>query len=270
MVEIRLAAERDGEDIEEIAKSTWDGHDYLAQEFTGWLEDGNFYVIEHEQKVIGTGKLTLLPGHVGWLEGLRVHPGYQKQGLGRMMHNFLMKRAEEIEYVHHVEFATHMFNRESVGMALKDGFAVVKRFYLSFRERGKEEIFKPAKFEPGEIGWKDYIPCGWKFLRVLPETPEYLSKCGAVGTVNGCKFLYPFRNTEIGVSPAAPTAECFEKVMGAASAISRRKNADKFAFMVPEETPWLLSQHQTLGFESWVDFREADVLIFRKSLGDKN
>lgn len=69
--------------IEEIARLTWGGggEDYLARVFDEWLGD-NFYVLELDGKVVGTAKLTLLPGEVGWLEGLRVHRDYRGKGYG--------------------------------------------------------------------------------------------------------------------------------------------------------------------------------------------
>ncbi len=60
---IREAKPEDRPFIEEIAKLTWDGEDYLAGVFDEWLGD-NFYVLELDGKVIGTAKLTLLSGNV--------------------------------------------------------------------------------------------------------------------------------------------------------------------------------------------------------------
>jgi len=61
---IREAKPEDRPFIEEIARLTWGGEDYLARVFDEWLGD-NFYVLEIEGKVIGTVKMTLLPEKVG-------------------------------------------------------------------------------------------------------------------------------------------------------------------------------------------------------------
>ena len=62
---IRLVRKEDKPFIEEIARLTWEGEDYLARVFDSWVKDGNFYVLELEGKVVGTAKLTILPDKVG-------------------------------------------------------------------------------------------------------------------------------------------------------------------------------------------------------------
>ncbi|GAB6101553.1 hypothetical protein JCM16138_07760 [Thermococcus atlanticus] len=93
---IRKARPEDRPFIEEIAQLTWGGEDYLARVFDEWLGD-NFYVLELDGKVIGTAKLTILPDKVGWLEGLRVHPNYQKRGFGRVLHNFMLQKGRRLQ-----------------------------------------------------------------------------------------------------------------------------------------------------------------------------
>ncbi|HDH44523.1 MAG TPA: GNAT family N-acetyltransferase, partial [Thermococcus sp.] len=51
---IRLVRKEDKPFIEEIARLTWEGEDYLARVFDSWVKDGNFYVLELEGKVVGT------------------------------------------------------------------------------------------------------------------------------------------------------------------------------------------------------------------------
>ncbi|NPA75332.1 MAG: GNAT family N-acetyltransferase [Euryarchaeota archaeon] len=270
MVKIRPAKMGDLEDVESIARNTWEGHDYISQEFMSWLEDGHFYVIESGGKVVGTGKITILPGRVGWLEGLRVHPAYQKQGLGRMMHSFLLNKAKDIAEIEVLEFATHMFNKESVSMALKDGFKIVKRFYLCIRKLTSSMDFEDVTITDSDIKWNDYIPCGWKFLRVLPETASYLKHCGKFGLLDDCKFVYPVRKSELAITPLSPTRACFKKLMPAASKISEDKGAESIAYMVPEDMQDTVKYLKSMKFESWVEFKDPDVLVFRKRLRDKN
>ena len=85
---IREAQKNDKQDVQEITRFTWEGQDYIDKVFDEWLEDGHFFVAEIENKVIGTAKLTIFPDKVGWLEGLRVHPQYRGQGIGRKLQDF--------------------------------------------------------------------------------------------------------------------------------------------------------------------------------------
>jgi len=118
---IREARPEDKPFIEEIARLTWGGEDYLARVFDEWLGD-NFYVLEVDGRVIGTAKLTLLPGRIGWLEGLRVHRDYRGRGYGRRLQDFMLELGSELAKkgkIEALEFATYFLNRESISMAEK-------------------------------------------------------------------------------------------------------------------------------------------------------
>ena len=71
---IRLARKEDKPFIEEIARLTWEGEDYLARVFDSWVKDGNFYVLELEGKVVGTAKLAILPDKLVGLKVLEFTP----------------------------------------------------------------------------------------------------------------------------------------------------------------------------------------------------
>jgi len=169
---VREARPEDRPFIEEIARLTWEGGDYLARAFDEWLGD-NFYVLELDGKVIGTAKMTLLPGKVGWLEGLRVHPDYRGRGYGRKLHNFLLELGEKLARegkIEALEFATYFLNRESISMAQKTGFYVKAKF---FAFSAKTVDFQPEEAEQIEPELSDLtlglIPVGWRFVRRSEE-----------------------------------------------------------------------------------------------------
>ena len=176
---IREARLEDKPFIEEIVRLTWNGEDYLARVFDEWLGD-NFYVLEVDGKVIGTAKLTLLPGKVGWLEGLRVHPDYRGRGYGRKLHDFMLELGERLAEegkIEALEFSTYFLNKESIVMARKSRFKIVKRFYYIQRPLvvGEEpEISKIASLD--ELDYQDYIPYGWKFLHRCEGSLEWLNR----------------------------------------------------------------------------------------------
>ena len=85
---IRPARDSDRADIQAIASQIWGGTDYLPLMFDRWLADtdGAFYVAQVDNRVVGTAKLSQLGEDEWWLEGLRVHPELQGQGIGRQLH----------------------------------------------------------------------------------------------------------------------------------------------------------------------------------------
>lgn len=128
-VEIRLAVQGDRGAIERIAAQTWEGRDYLPRVLEQWFqdEDGVFNVMTYQDKVVGLGKLTRLGEGEWWLEGLRVDPDFRGQGLGRIMHHYLVAQARQVaDGV--VRFATNGTNHAVVKLAGETGFQLVGEY----------------------------------------------------------------------------------------------------------------------------------------------
>ncbi|WP_457742597.1 GNAT family N-acetyltransferase [Thermococcus sp.] len=268
---IREARPEDKPFIEEIARLTWDGEDYLAKVFDDWLKDGGFYVLELEGKVISTAKMTLLPEKVGWLEGLRVHPDYRGRGYGRKLHSFMLELGERLARegkIEALEFATYFLNRESIAMAKKDGFKIVERFYYVQRALGDGEKPKPSKSDSlEELDYKGYIPYGWKFLHRCEESLRWLNRKAEIREYKGLKFLYvPMHENEPAFTPFKLSTESIKTLLPAMSFEARKIGYDSVDMMLPEDKSDLIEPLKELGFKNWTDFKEPDVLVFRKKL----
>ena len=267
---IREARPKDKPFIEEIAKLTWEGEDYLARVFDSWVKDGNFYVIELEGKAIGTAKLTILPDKVGWLEGLRVHPNYQKRGFGRLIQNFMLHKGKELAekgIINTLEFSTYFLNKESIAMAKKDGFKVVERFYYVQRALEEEKEPNVSKISSlDELGYEGHIPYGWKFLHKCEESIGWLNQKAQIREFKGFKFLYPNVNTEPAFTPFKVSRESIKTLLPAMSFEAKKLGYDSIDIMLPEEKQDLIEPLKELGFKNWTDFKEPDVLVFRKEL----
>ncbi len=268
---VREARAEDKPFIEEIAKLTWEGEDYLARVFETWLKDGNFYVLELEGKVVGTAKLTLLPNKVGWLEGLRVHPSYQKRGFGRVLHNFMLQKGKTLAekgVIDALEFSTYFLNKESIAMAKKDGFKIVRRFYYIQRTLEDGEHPKPSKIRSlEELDYKDYIPYGWKFLHRCEESLRWLNRKAEIREYKGFKFLYvPIYENEPTFTSFKLSTESIKTLLPAMSFEAKKIGYDSVDIMLPEDRDDLIEPLKELGFKNWTDFREPDVLVFRMEL----
>lgn len=268
---IREARAEDKPFIEEIAKLTWEGEDYLARVFESWIRDGNFYVLEFDGRVIGTAKLTLLPDKVGWLEGLRVHPDYRGRGFGRMLHNFMLQKGEELAkegIINALEFSTYFLNKESIAMAKKDGFRIVERFYYIQREPENEESPKPSKIDSlNELEYEGYIPYGWKFLHKCEESLRWLNKKAEIREYKGFKFLYvPIHENEPAFTPFKLSIESIKTLLPAMSFEANKIGYNSIDIMLPEDRKDLIDPLKELGFKNWADFKEPDVLVFRMEL----
>ncbi|ASJ00425.1 GNAT family N-acetyltransferase [Thermococcus gorgonarius] len=269
---IREARPEDRPFIQEIARLTWGGEDYLARVFDDWVEDGNFYVLELEGKVIGTAKLTLLPGRVGWLEGLRVHPDYRGRGYGRMIQNFMIdlgRRLAEEGKIEALEFATYFLNRESIAMARKDGFSVMARF---FNLGARVEDFQPEEPNPVELGMNDLtlgiIPLGWKFVHRSEEALEWLREKGEAYEVNDFKFLATRDGATF--TPLSTGLGCIRAMLPAMAWVAREKGREEFDLMLPGGMKPVLPGLRRLGLFLWDETDEPNVLVFRKKLPERS
>ncbi|WP_297417240.1 GNAT family N-acetyltransferase [Thermococcus sp.] len=264
---IREAKPRDKPFIEEISRLTWGGEDYLARIFDEWVKDGNFYVLEVDGKVIGTAKLTILPGKVGWIEGLRVHPDYRGRGYGRMIHNFILnlgKKLAEKEVIEALEFATYFLNRESVSMAEKTGFHVRAKFFVMSAPAG-ETLEEPSVVEPSindvTLGT---FPVGWRFLHRCDETVEWLRKNAVLYELNGLRFIGPKGGATFTALDPGPAV--LRELMPAMGWVARELSLDGFDVMIPSAMGAVLPGLRRVGFELWDDKDEPNVLVFRKKI----
>jgi len=132
MENIRPLRGSDKEDILEIAKHTWEGHDYLPYFFDAWLKDSNSHtsVVEKDGHVVALANLRVIEdGRTGWMEGLRVHPDYRGQGLASVLTHHVVKLAQKIP-VERIRYTTAAGNDtslhlgETVGMKRKFDLAI--------------------------------------------------------------------------------------------------------------------------------------------------
>ncbi|MFW9944474.1 MAG: GNAT family N-acetyltransferase [Candidatus Sifarchaeia archaeon] len=144
MPEIRPLRESDRDDILEIAKHTWGGHDYLPYSFDAWLKDRNSHTaaIEQEGHVIALANLRVIEdGRTGWMEGLRVHPDYRGKGFAKTLTNHVVQTAIDLR-LERIRYTSATVNVESLHLGEKVGMK--RKFNLAVSWHAN----------PGEIAWR--------------------------------------------------------------------------------------------------------------------
>ena len=88
----RPARAEDTGDVTALTRTIWDGHDYVPHVWPEWLADpfGHLAVAELDGQVIGLVKLTRFAADEWWLQGLRVDPAFQGQGVARRLHDYIV------------------------------------------------------------------------------------------------------------------------------------------------------------------------------------
>ena len=92
VVVCRPALPMDTQDVMDLTKGIWDGHDYVPYVWHDWLSDPNglLAVAEYGGHVVGLVDLAWMGGNEWWLQGLRVHPGFQGQGIASHLHDYIL------------------------------------------------------------------------------------------------------------------------------------------------------------------------------------
>jgi ribosomal protein S18 acetylase RimI-like enzyme len=119
MTDIRQLRESDKDDILEISRHTWDGHDYVPNFFDSWLKDKSSHPvgIEDEGHIIALANLRVIDaGKTGWMEALRVHPNYRGKGLATILTQHVVQLAKSIP-VQRIRYTTAVSNETSLHLA---------------------------------------------------------------------------------------------------------------------------------------------------------
>jgi N-acetylglutamate synthase-like GNAT family acetyltransferase len=163
---IRKVQESDIEDVLEISRHVWEGHDYLPYVIKVWLQDQNShtYGIEVDSHIVGLGNLRLVEkGQTGWMEGLRIHPDYRGKGFANKLTEHIIDEAGGLK-VQRLRYTTAVDNRISLQLAEKTGFVKLvtmgvawhsnpvsmpaKRSFSTVRESSPEDAYELVRGDP--------------------------------------------------------------------------------------------------------------------------
>jgi GNAT superfamily N-acetyltransferase len=264
---IRPAVSSDLEGLKTISSATWDGYDYLADVAPAWIEDGGFFVGTSGGAVVACAKLSTLPGGTAWLEGLRVLPAFQGLGYGRLISEFVNRRALEMVAggsASSIEFCTYYKNDRSIALSRKTGFEVVETFVcLSAWPAGSLAAVSRTDFPAGTLpGYPGRVPLGWKTPLNLPETASWLATRADAWMSDGAGFFGnragSFTLQESGL----------ERPGAAASGIlatAALTGSDGAEVMLPSDRPDVVEAFLDRGYDWWEEPREANVLVFRRT-----
>ncbi|MBN2364353.1 GNAT family N-acetyltransferase [candidate division WOR-3 bacterium] len=261
--------------ITDISKNTWDGHDFLEDVFSDWIEDGNFWALESERRVIGTVKISVYPCKTAWLEGLRVHKDYQSKGWGRILYDFTAKKAAELQSngtVTTAEFATYYLNEESLSLSTRDGFRLEESFTSFSAETDKfepcaeEEIKQVNDFKlfVEKCGYQKHIPLGWEFVKKCSDTHIWLERKSLMFSYKGMLFLQPKHAFRDIMTPLVPASDYTLTLMPAFSKTARGSNEEYLTVMIPGYSKEMLKELKKIGFNTWHEGKEDDVLVMKK------
>lgn len=86
-IEVRPARTEDHKAVLAFCTQTWNWGDYIDYVWNKWLlnANGQLLVATADDKPVGITNMRMLDKTNAWLEGLRVHPDYRRQGIARAL-----------------------------------------------------------------------------------------------------------------------------------------------------------------------------------------
>lgn len=203
----------DYNDIVDISKDIWDGTDYLPNVFHEWVDDKGFFmgaVDDTKNKVIGTGKYTILYDNSGWLEGLRVHKDYRGQKIGKEIAHRLFEIAlDKLNKgcIKRIAFGTHITNNESIGIMKKIGFKIEQQYILVSKHQSssKTGILEKYDVKTWNISMEEFLnldyfkrtnnilPLAFVFQEPTEKLYNKLKSENAFMTINGHNGIYKLK-----------------------------------------------------------------------------
>lgn len=263
---MRKATLEDSEAIAEISRGTWDGEDYLEGRAVEWTDDGTLHVGELEGTVLGTFRISPMPGGVLWLEALRILAGFRGRGLGRQLAGAAFRMGRSLIDSGHgrcMEFSTYVNNHESIHISTSQGFRVVDGFMLMTREGlpASREVESCTPSPDIFRETREHIPCGWKYPRACPEGIEWaLRRCEGF-RYGGVVFLRKMGSGE--ATPLDGSVRNPHDFLRGVEAAAAAAGSGEARIVVHESRKDLITEACREGYSTWEPVNERNVLVFR-------
>jgi GNAT superfamily N-acetyltransferase len=166
-----------------VAAEIWEGDDYLPYVWDRWFwrDPGLLAVAERGGRVVGMGHLLDMGYGEWWLQGLRVEPASQGQGIGAHLHRYFVDR-----WLHTggdvVRLATHKHRLAVQHLCDETGFTRIGSVVLATASSldGGSELEPMEEVEPDAVFERlrvsdlsaalgGLLDLGWRFAAIRPE-----------------------------------------------------------------------------------------------------
>ena len=188
-LKIRSGLISDFEQISELCKNIWNGHDFLPDVWINWIskDADSFYVAELNNKIIGVYHYCIL-GSDSWLETLRVDEKYRRQGIAQYLVSDYIKRMQKLT-IHNIRLVTSVKNTASINLFTNNNFVeVLNSQYCSIEFENISSDDVSVEFSLVDDSQKIYsllvnsrindslIPLWWRWWEPTHPTLSELSK----------------------------------------------------------------------------------------------
>jgi GNAT superfamily N-acetyltransferase len=271
MISYRRIVNSDYDDICEISRDIWGGNDYLPSVFAKWLNSEGYFlaaVDDEKNKVVGTGKYSILYDNSGWLEGLRVHKDYRGLKIARGIIEALIDIAEEElaeGKIKKIGFGTHETNVESITLMKKLNFKLKQEFILI---QGSDNLYKENSFDikPWDLSFDDFkaleyfkkrdniVPMTFIFEEPTKELYNEFKAHDSFLSINNYNGIFKIKGEPHFIA-VDDSFEAIDTFMKYALSISKKNDLSfPFTSILPNNLD-LIEKLKSSGYNAWVNWK---------------
>ena len=134
-LEFKKAEEEDWETILSLEKSVSDNPYYFAmtkkEDIKNYIKKSNVFIIQKQEKSIGTISYEIKDENHIYLDGLNIHPDNQKQGIATKAMEFIM---DKLKNTKKLSLHVHPKNTAAIKLCLNFGFNIESWVNDHFRD----------------------------------------------------------------------------------------------------------------------------------------
>lgn len=294
MMHLRKATLADKEQVLEICKTVWEGHDYIPNIFDQWVSDpeGEFTLIMEEDVLTGLAKFTMSQPGIGWLEGLRVAPEARSRGYAKVITGYYIEKGRQMG-LERLQLSTYFENHPSIHVSESYGFQRVAEFciaektvdpnqlpqvslpvvQLSAESPDCEKVVEFLLASPEQQAQRGFLGYGWLFRSLNEEEVRaaiarghvyYLTKAGQV---DAATLIYPdpCKDQVYNIVMVTGSDEGIELLLDWACIDAVERGFSMVSAMVPEYEH-LKAIYLAKGYQNWDDNPEPNAYIYELPL----
>lgn len=277
---IRPARPADVEAIAPWTRQTFSWGDYVAESLPAWIDDPGLHVLvaaDEDDQPVAMARVQMLSSTEAWLDAARVHPEWQRKGLGSMLNDAGVSWARD-RGGRVARLVVEDKNEAAQNQVLKLGYRKTSTWICG--RAGSDPRFRAVKsdrlstvgradVDPAWMFWstseiseagRGLIPFGWIWRRAtVDDVMQSAMSQRLLTSPAGWLISESAVPNELAVTWAATSANDFPRLISGVYDLAADRDIQEVMFRIPQ-TGWSGEALTRAGVETW------EVYIYTKAI----
>ena len=169
MINIRAPVISDKEKILAFCQNTFSWGDYVNEVYDSWIDEGELAILEQDGMPIGMCHgVTYLDERMLWIEGIRIHHDYRRNGLAEKIIQYIERNAKNSGIIY-ASMLIESENKPSLSLAEKTGYHIQAKwnyFALESKKNSITAMFDSISFDELDHDIIHYVD-SWRWLSLI-------------------------------------------------------------------------------------------------------